>query len=171
MPKRWPTWSAIVAEGGMQAQAAPAAALPPRPHRPRSEDASVVLAYLRDLEKWVDSVERSAVLVPATNADSSLPNDLRQAMMAFEDAVQQQDSVAAIATALHLAHLLASSKRAEAAGLLAALARLMPAIQTESFEDLSKAIADLNECEEGTEATRWLTVGWALLDLEAEETP
>lgn len=53
-----------------------------------------------------------------------------------------------------------------AAALLRGLAAVMPHIQTESLEDLSQAIADLNECQEGTEAQHWIGVGWALLDLE-----
>lgn len=39
--------------------------------------------------------------------------------------------------------------------------------RTEFLEDLSRAIADLNECEEGSEWTHWANVGWALLDCEA----
>jgi len=41
--------------------------------------------------------------------------------------------------------------------------------KTELIEDLSRSIADLNECEEGTEWAHWSGVGWALLDMEASD--
>jgi hypothetical protein len=45
----------------------------------------------------------------------------------------------------------------------------MKDVRAEDLEGLSQAISDLNECQEGTEAAHWLTVGYALLDLEATE--
>lgn len=58
--------------------------------------------------------------------------------------------------------------RTQAATLLRELAPLLAQIKTDDQEGLSAAICDLNECQEGTEAQHWLTVGWALLDLGAD---
>jgi hypothetical protein len=57
--------------------------------------------------------------------------------------------------------------RAQAAALLRQLTPLIAQLKTEKQEDLSMAIANLNECAEGAEAQHWLAVGWALLDLES----
>ena len=60
--------------------------------------------------------------------------------------------------------------RGRAIVLLRALEAVLPKLpKPESLEDLSAAISDLNECTEGDEATHWLRVGWALLDMIADE--
>lgn len=60
--------------------------------------------------------------------------------------------------------------RGRAIVLLRALEAVLPKLpKPESLEDLSVAISDLNECTEGDEATHWLRVGWALLDMIADE--
>ena len=46
----------------------------------------------------------------------------------------------------------------------------MADLRPEGIEDLSAAIAELNECAEGTEGEHWTRVGWALLDVEAPES-
>lgn len=58
--------------------------------------------------------------------------------------------------------------RAQIAALLTQIAPLIRGITTDDQLSLSQAIADLNECVEGTEAEHWLSVGWALLDLVPE---
>jgi hypothetical protein len=60
-------------------------------------------------------------------------------------------------------------RRAYAAQLLRMLAPLMADLRSENLEDLSQAIADLNECEKCTEGEHWARVGWALLDMEPPE--
>jgi hypothetical protein len=55
--------------------------------------------------------------------------------------------------------------RYQIAELLHRLRSLMATIATGDVEELSKAIADLNECQEGTEAAHWLNVGWALIGM------
>lgn len=65
---------------------------------------------------------------------------------------------------------LADDPRARAGQLLAALAKAVPRVPAcRQIEELSQAIADLNECREGEEARHWLAVGWALLDRAPEE--
>jgi hypothetical protein len=55
----------------------------------------------------------------------------------------------------------------QAAQLLKQLEPLLLALSAPDQERLSQAISDLNECEEGTEVRHWLSVGYALLDLES----
>lgn len=57
-------------------------------------------------------------------------------------------------------------QRAQIVALLQQIAPLIAGITTEDFTSLSQAIADLNECQEGTEARHWLNVGYALCDVE-----
>lgn len=58
--------------------------------------------------------------------------------------------------------------RTQIAVLLTQIAPLLQGLTTDDQEGLGQAIADLNECLEGTEAVHWLKVGYALLDLEVE---
>jgi hypothetical protein len=71
------------------------------------------------------------------------------------------------ALALHVAATL-PDEHARAVWLLQQLAPLVRTRQPEQIEDLSQAIANLNECEEGSEGRYWLEVGWALLDMEED---
>jgi hypothetical protein len=58
--------------------------------------------------------------------------------------------------------------RTQIAALLLQIAPLLSGLKTEDQLGLSQAIADLNECQEGTEPEHWLNVGWAFLDLVPE---
>jgi ribosomal protein L37AE/L43A len=68
----------------------------------------------------------------------------------------------------HVAQRAAADPGTQIAALLAQIAPLITQRTTEDQEGLSQAIADLNECIEGTEAAHWIAVGWALLDLVPE---
>lgn len=66
---------------------------------------------------------------------------------------------------------LPADPRARAIVLLRAIEQVLPKLpRPESLEDLSVAISDLNECEEGSEPEYWLRVGWALIDMVPDDT-
>lgn len=65
--------------------------------------------------------------------------------------------------------LAAGLPRALASAGLGLIENAIVQVQTEGVEDLSIAIADLNECQEGTEGEHWVRVGWALLDVEPDD--
>lgn len=66
----------------------------------------------------------------------------------------------------HLRKKTENDPRLQAAQLLKQLAPLLLAMPAPDQEQLSMAIADLNECQEGTEARHWLAVGAVLIGLE-----
>jgi hypothetical protein len=69
----------------------------------------------------------------------------------------------------HLRKKTENDPRMQAAQLLKQLEPLLLALSAPDQERLSQAISDLNECEEGTEVRHWLSVGYALLDLESTD--
>lgn len=111
--------------------------------------------------------------------DQELPKDLSDAGYYWASAspltIANNDGWKADAQTVEQALTLAFSRmtaprpdpRAQIAALLAQIAPLMAGLTTHDQIGLSQAIADLNECQEGTEVTHWLKVGYALLDLES----
>lgn len=96
-------------------------------------------------------------------------DDWWNTLRALERAMQHKKLGDACAATFDLLRLISgTTPQTRAAALLIALEREMKGVRAEDLESLSQAISDLNECQEGTEATHWLTVGYALLDLEKE---
>jgi hypothetical protein len=69
----------------------------------------------------------------------------------------------------HLRKKTENDPRMQAVQLLKQLEPLLLALSAPDQEQLSQTISDLNECEEGTEVRHWLSVGYALLDLESTD--
>lgn len=86
----------------------------------------------------------------ALHAPRTLRESLRPALLTIDQAIDGKDFRGIAIGALKL--------------LEAVMGRLP---KTELIEDVSMAISDLNECEEGSEWEHWSSVGWALLDCEA----
>lgn len=92
----------------------------------------------------------------------------RQLLDRIQVSTYQRDQLLVTIPVEQPAEQASDDARRRAIALLNQLAPLMEQIRCESLEDLSMAISDLNECEEGTEARHWLKVGYALLDTESE---
>jgi hypothetical protein len=119
----------------------------------------------RQVERW------EANAAPVQTAPAGPPIDYNAVARHTYALGATSDEIAAWQHWEAIGRLLArSDARSFAIHLLTTLAPLMGAYRTEDEGSLSMAISNLNECQEGSEAAHWAAVGWALLDIEAEES-